>query len=189
MVHRGIDFIEAARANSIKPDTLRRHLHRIETISFIRRNERRFALRFALPTSFIWRRSGPIQRMRWRKQRQFRSSSRLMMKPALGRCTMLLSSQAFVLESSMLRPHRRLKHPSSTQRLPNRCRHPPRSRASRFSGRFGSNLGSIIVIADVRRLQTFARSIRYALRRSAERRFDSPVVGHVDLPLRASRDD
>jgi hypothetical protein len=46
MVHRGIDFIEAARANGIKPDTLRRHLHRIETIAFIRRE--RAAFRTAL---------------------------------------------------------------------------------------------------------------------------------------------
>jgi hypothetical protein len=46
MIHRGIDFVEAARANNLKPDTLRRHLHRIETIGFIRRE--RAALRTAL---------------------------------------------------------------------------------------------------------------------------------------------
>jgi len=49
MIHRGIDFVEAARANGIKPDTLRRHLHRIETIGFIRRE--RQVLRTALCSS------------------------------------------------------------------------------------------------------------------------------------------
>jgi hypothetical protein len=46
MIHRGVDFIEAARANGIKPDTLRRRLHQIETIAFIRRE--RAAFRAAL---------------------------------------------------------------------------------------------------------------------------------------------
>jgi hypothetical protein len=49
MIHQGIDFVAAARANGIKPDTLRRHLHRIETLSFIRRE--RTALRAALCSS------------------------------------------------------------------------------------------------------------------------------------------
>jgi hypothetical protein len=46
MIHRGVDFIEAARANGIKPDTLRRRLHQIETIAYIRRE--RAAFRAAL---------------------------------------------------------------------------------------------------------------------------------------------
>jgi hypothetical protein len=46
MIHRGVDFVEAARANGIKPDTLRRRLHQIETIAFIRRE--RAAFRAAL---------------------------------------------------------------------------------------------------------------------------------------------
>jgi hypothetical protein len=46
MIHQGIAFTEAARRNDIKPDTLRRHLHRIETIGFIRRE--RAAFRAAL---------------------------------------------------------------------------------------------------------------------------------------------
>jgi hypothetical protein len=49
MIYRGIDFIEAARANGIKPDTLRRHLHRVETLGFIKRE--RAALRAALCSS------------------------------------------------------------------------------------------------------------------------------------------
>jgi hypothetical protein len=46
MIHTGDDFPAAARANNLKPDTLRRHLHRIETIAFIRRE--RAAFRAAL---------------------------------------------------------------------------------------------------------------------------------------------
>jgi hypothetical protein len=46
MIHQGIGLVEAARLHHIKPDTLRRHLHRIETISFIRRE--RAAFRAAL---------------------------------------------------------------------------------------------------------------------------------------------
>jgi hypothetical protein len=46
MIHQGIDLAAAARANNLKPDTLRRHLHRIETVAFIRRE--RAALRQAL---------------------------------------------------------------------------------------------------------------------------------------------
>jgi hypothetical protein len=49
MIHQGIGLVEAARAHNIKPDTLRRHLHRIETISYIR--EERKALRTALCSS------------------------------------------------------------------------------------------------------------------------------------------
>ena len=46
MIHQGIDFVAAARANNIKPDTLRRHLSRGETLAFIRRE--RAALRASL---------------------------------------------------------------------------------------------------------------------------------------------
>jgi hypothetical protein len=46
MIHQGIDFVAAARANHIKPDTLRRHLSRAETLAFIRRE--RAAFRAAL---------------------------------------------------------------------------------------------------------------------------------------------
>jgi len=42
MIHQGIDFIAAARANNLKPDTLRRHLSRIETITYIRRERAAF---------------------------------------------------------------------------------------------------------------------------------------------------
>lgn len=42
MIHRGIDFVEAAWINGIKPDTLRRHLHRIETVGFVRRERAAF---------------------------------------------------------------------------------------------------------------------------------------------------
>ena len=49
MIHTGLDLTAAARAHGIKPDTLRRHLHRIETISYIR--EERKALRTALCSS------------------------------------------------------------------------------------------------------------------------------------------
>jgi hypothetical protein len=49
MIHEGIGLVEAARAHNIKPDTLRRHLHRTETISYIR--EERKALRTALCSS------------------------------------------------------------------------------------------------------------------------------------------
>jgi hypothetical protein len=49
MIHEGIGLVEAARAHNIKPDTLRRHLHRVETISYIRKE--RQALRTALCSS------------------------------------------------------------------------------------------------------------------------------------------
>jgi hypothetical protein len=49
MIHSGIDLTTAAKAHDIRPDTLRRHLHRIETIGFIRRE--RQALRTALCSS------------------------------------------------------------------------------------------------------------------------------------------
>jgi hypothetical protein len=46
MIHQGIDFVAAAKAHGIKPDTLRRHLTRIETLGFLRRE--RAAFRAAL---------------------------------------------------------------------------------------------------------------------------------------------
>ena len=46
MIHQGVDFVAAARANNIKPDTLRRHLSRSETLAYIRRE--RAALRASL---------------------------------------------------------------------------------------------------------------------------------------------
>ena len=46
MIHQGIDFVAVARANHLKPDTLRRHLSRGETLAFIRRE--RAAFRAAL---------------------------------------------------------------------------------------------------------------------------------------------
>ena len=46
MIHQGIDFVAAARANNVKPDTFRRHLARGETLAFIRRE--RAALRASL---------------------------------------------------------------------------------------------------------------------------------------------
>jgi hypothetical protein len=49
MIHQGIDLVAAARANNLRPDTLRRHLHRVETLGFIRRE--RAALRAALCSS------------------------------------------------------------------------------------------------------------------------------------------
>jgi hypothetical protein len=42
MIHQGIDFVAAARANNIKPDTLRRHLSRGETLAYIRRERAAF---------------------------------------------------------------------------------------------------------------------------------------------------
>jgi hypothetical protein len=42
MIHQGIDFVAAARANGIKPDTLRRHLSRGETLAYIRRERAAF---------------------------------------------------------------------------------------------------------------------------------------------------
>jgi hypothetical protein len=49
MIHTGADLVAAAKAHGLRPDTLRRHLHRIETIGFIRRE--RTALRTALCSS------------------------------------------------------------------------------------------------------------------------------------------
>jgi hypothetical protein len=46
MIHQGIDFVAAAKAHDLKPDTLRRHLTRIETLGFIR--QQRAAFRAAL---------------------------------------------------------------------------------------------------------------------------------------------
>jgi hypothetical protein len=46
MIHQGIDFVAAAKAHDLKPDTLRRRLHQIEVIAFIRRE--RAAFRAAL---------------------------------------------------------------------------------------------------------------------------------------------
>jgi hypothetical protein len=46
MIHQGIDFVAAARANNLRPDTLRRHLTRIETLGFLR--QQRAAFRAAL---------------------------------------------------------------------------------------------------------------------------------------------
>jgi hypothetical protein len=49
MIHQGIDLVAAARANGLRPDTLRRHLTRIETLGFIKRERK--ALRAALCSS------------------------------------------------------------------------------------------------------------------------------------------
>ena len=46
MIHQGIDFVAVAKAHNLKPDTLRRHLTRIETLAFLRRE--RAAFRAAL---------------------------------------------------------------------------------------------------------------------------------------------
>lgn len=46
MIHEAVDFITAAKANGIKPDTMRRWLHRPEVVSLIRRE--RAAFRMAL---------------------------------------------------------------------------------------------------------------------------------------------
>jgi hypothetical protein len=42
MIEQGVDFIGAAKANGLKPDTMRRWLHRPEVISFIRRERARY---------------------------------------------------------------------------------------------------------------------------------------------------
>jgi hypothetical protein len=42
MVHEGCDLVAAARASGLRPDTLRRHLHRIVTIGFIHRERKAF---------------------------------------------------------------------------------------------------------------------------------------------------
>jgi hypothetical protein len=49
MIRRGLGLVEAAKANNLRPDSLRRHLHRIETIGYIKRE--RAALRTALCSS------------------------------------------------------------------------------------------------------------------------------------------
>ncbi len=42
MIHQGIDFVAAAKARGLKPDTLRRHLSRGETLAYIRRERTAF---------------------------------------------------------------------------------------------------------------------------------------------------
>jgi hypothetical protein len=49
MIHEGCDLVVASRASGLRPDTLRRWLHRPELVSFIRRE--RSALRTALCSS------------------------------------------------------------------------------------------------------------------------------------------
>jgi len=49
MIHEGCDLVVAARASGLRPDTLRRWLHRPELVGFIRRE--RSALRTALCSS------------------------------------------------------------------------------------------------------------------------------------------
>jgi hypothetical protein len=44
MIHEATDFITAAKANGLKPDTMRRWLHRPEVISLIRRERAAFRL-------------------------------------------------------------------------------------------------------------------------------------------------
>jgi hypothetical protein len=44
MIHDGIDFIAAARAHGLRPDTLRRWLHRPECISFVKRERAAYRL-------------------------------------------------------------------------------------------------------------------------------------------------
>jgi hypothetical protein len=44
MIHEAVDFITAAKANGLRPDTLRRHLHRPEVVGFIRRERAAFGL-------------------------------------------------------------------------------------------------------------------------------------------------
>jgi hypothetical protein len=42
MVHDGIGFIDAAKANGLKPDTMRRWLHRSEVVGLLRRERAAF---------------------------------------------------------------------------------------------------------------------------------------------------
>jgi hypothetical protein len=42
MIHKGIDFVAASQLHGLKADTLRRHLHRPETIAFLRRERKAF---------------------------------------------------------------------------------------------------------------------------------------------------
>jgi hypothetical protein len=42
MIHEGCDFVVAAQASGLRPDTLRRWLHRNELVSFIRRERAAF---------------------------------------------------------------------------------------------------------------------------------------------------
>jgi hypothetical protein len=42
MIHEGTDFVAAARANGLRPDTMRRWLHRPELVSLIRRERAAF---------------------------------------------------------------------------------------------------------------------------------------------------
>lgn len=44
MIHEATDFITAAKANGLKPDTMRRWLHRPEVVSLIRRERAAFRL-------------------------------------------------------------------------------------------------------------------------------------------------
>jgi hypothetical protein len=44
MIHEATDFITAAKANGLKPDTMRRWLHRPEVIALIRRERAAFRL-------------------------------------------------------------------------------------------------------------------------------------------------
>ena len=42
MIHEGTDFVAAAQANGLRPDTMRRWLHRPELVSLIRRERAAF---------------------------------------------------------------------------------------------------------------------------------------------------
>jgi hypothetical protein len=53
MIHEGHDFIVAARTHGLRPDTLRRWLHRVECISFVKRERAAYRLAVCSANEYV----------------------------------------------------------------------------------------------------------------------------------------
>jgi hypothetical protein len=53
MVEEAVDFVAAAKANNLRPDTMRRWLHRPEVISFLRRERAAFRQAVCAPNEAV----------------------------------------------------------------------------------------------------------------------------------------
>jgi hypothetical protein len=53
MISEGVDFVVAARNHGLRPDTLRRWLHRVECISFVKRERAAYRLAVCSGNEFV----------------------------------------------------------------------------------------------------------------------------------------